>query len=110
MVHFPELSLFPGGEGCYGRLPGIRMHREGILFDNKFGLFREFLQHLLEEGLKPRTVRSLVIIINGNSDGSVLGPLKREATHVDLVNRFEHDDLQRFLLAARDRECVSSWY
>lgn len=102
VVHFPELSLFPGGEGCYGRLPGIIVHRKGILFDYKFDVFREFLQHLLEEGIKPRAVGSLVIVINSDGDRSVFGPLKWEATHVDLINAFERYDLKHFFRATRN--------
>ncbi len=100
MVHLPELPLFASSEGCRGCLPSIAVHGERILFDYQFNFFREFLQHLLKEGLKPRTVRSLVIIKNGNGDGSVLGPLRREPTHIDLVDAFEQYDLDTFVRAA----------
>jgi hypothetical protein len=78
------------------------VHRKGILFDYKFDVFREFLQHLLEEGIKPRAVGSLVIVINSDGDRSVFGPLKWEATHVDLINAFERYDLKHLFRATRN--------
>ena len=108
MVHFPELPLFVRSEGCEGRLPGVRVHRKGILLDYQLNFFGELLQHLLEEGLKPRTVRSLVIIINGNGDGSVSRPFKWKPTHIDLVDALEQYDLETFFCAARNRERIPS--
>ena len=70
-MDLPELPLFPcrqGGDSC---LPCITVHRKGKVFHDKFHIVRVFLQHLPEEGLKPRTVRSLIVIEDGNGNGSV---------------------------------------
>jgi len=70
-MDLPELSLFPccqGGDGC---LSCITVHRKGKVLYDKFHIVRVFLQHLLEEGLKPRAVGSLIIIEDDNGNSSV---------------------------------------
>jgi len=108
MVHFPELPLFVGGEGSHGCLPRVAVHGEGILLDHQFDFLREFLQHLLEEGLKPRTVGSLVIVKDGNGDGSVRGSLERQPAHIDLIDALEQYDLETLIRAARNGQCIRS--
>ncbi len=76
---FPELPLFSRGQGGDGRIPCICVHLKGKVFYDKLHIVRVFLQHLPEEGLKPRAVRSLVVIENDNGNRSVLGALKRQA-------------------------------
>jgi hypothetical protein len=102
VMHLPKLLLLGCSERCYGCLPRVRMHREGVLLNDKLNLFRELLQHLLEEGLKPRTVWSLVVVVNGDGYGRILGSFVWKAAYVDLINAFEHDHLQHLLLAARN--------
>jgi hypothetical protein len=61
------------------------MHRKGELFHNKFHIVRVFLQHLPEEGLKPRAARSLIVTKDDYGDGGVRGAFKRQSRHVNLM-------------------------
>jgi len=106
-MDFPELPLFPcrqGGDGC---LPCITVHLKGKVFHDKFHIVRVFLQHLPEEGLKPRAVGSLIVIEDDNGDRSVLGAFKRKARHINLINGFKKNDLEGFLRTARNGEHIS---
>ena len=49
------------------------------MFDNEVYLIRIFIQHLLEERLEPRTIRSLVITEDGNGDRRIGRPFQRQA-------------------------------
>ncbi len=48
------------------------------VFDNGVYFIRIFIQHLLEERLKPRTIRSLIIAKDGNGDRRIGRPLQRQ--------------------------------
>jgi len=41
------------------------------MFDHQFDVIRMFIQHLLEERLEPRTVRSLIVAENHDGDRSI---------------------------------------
>jgi len=53
-----------------------------------------FLQHLPEEGFKPRAVGSLIVIEDDNGDDSVWRSFKWQARHVNLVNSFKKNYLE----------------
>lgn len=38
------------------------------MFDHQFDVFRMFIQHLSDERIKPRTVRSLIVAENHDGD------------------------------------------
>ncbi len=59
---------------------------KGNIFNNKFHIFRIFLQHLLEERLKLCAGGSLIVTKDGNGDGSVWGSLKRQSRHINFMN------------------------
>ena len=105
-MDFPKLALLPCGECGYGCLPGIIVARKGKVFNHQFHIIRVFLQHLLEVGLKPRTVGSLIVIENGNGDRSLLRPFKRQARQVKLINGFKPNNLEGILRTARKAEQI----
>lgn len=105
-VDFPELPLFPCRQGSDGCLPCITVHRKGKVFHDKFHIIRIFLQHLPEEGLKPRAVGSLIVIENDNSNRGVLGTFKRKTCHINLINGFKKNDLEGFLGSTCDGEHI----
>ena len=58
-------------EGMYGG--------KGEVFKDQLDLLGIFLQHLLEQRLEPRTVRSLIIAKNGDDNRCALGALIRQS-------------------------------
>ena len=108
-MHLPELPLSPCSECCSGRFSCKSMHWEWEVFHNKFHIFRIFLQHLLEEGFKPRTVGSLIVSKNGNCNGGVSRSFKRQPRHINLMNDFNKNDLKGFFCTARYGEHIGSW-
>jgi hypothetical protein len=105
-MDFPKLPLFPCGQGGRSRLPCITVHRKGKVFHDKFHITLVFLQHLPEEGLKPRAVGSLIVIKDDNSDQSVWGAFIRQARHVNFINRFKKNELEGLLRTARNGEHI----
>ena len=67
------------------------------MFNNEFHIVRIFLQHLPEDGLKPRAVGSLVIIESNDGDRGVLRAFKWQARHVNLMNDLKQNDLESLL-------------
>ncbi len=105
-MHFPELPLFSCCQSGNGRFPCIAVHREGKVLGHKLHVPRVSLRHLPEEGLKPRAVRSLIIIEDYNGDPRILWPSKRRTGHVNLIQRFKKNNLDGFLCTARNDERV----
>ena len=70
IMKLPEFSLAPGSQSCYSRCGGILVTAKRKIF--KYHGYRVwiFLEHLLEERRKPRTVRSLKIAEHGNDHRS----------------------------------------
>ena len=75
----PEFALSVGRQrnGC--RPAGKFVALERKMFDNDVYLTRIFIQHLLEERLKPRTIRSLVIAKDRNGHRRIGRPFQRQA-------------------------------
>jgi hypothetical protein len=67
---FPELSLFAGGQGGLGCRLCQLVVLEGEVLEDQSDFLGVFLEHLLEEGDKPRAVRSLEIIEDGDGHRS----------------------------------------
>ncbi len=76
------------------------------MFHHKLHLARVFLQHLPEEGFKPRTVQSLVVDKDGNDNRRVRRPPERSPLQVEFVNLIEPDQPEGFLATAGDSEPV----
>jgi hypothetical protein len=95
IVKLPELALGvrrQGGDGC---LHGKFVAAKGEILEDELDLLRVFLQHLLEERIEPRTVRSLVVAEDGNGYRGVLRAFEGKAGNIDFKNRFPLNDLQR---------------
>ena len=74
----PKFAL-PVGCQRNGRRPSRKLVvGQWKMFDNKVYFIRVFIQHLLEERLKPRTIRSLVITEDRNGDRRIRRPLQRQ--------------------------------
>ena len=67
-MDLPKLALLCCCKCSIGCLSRIIMHLKWKVFDNEFNISRVFLQHLPEDGFKPRTVGSLVVIEDSNGD------------------------------------------
>jgi len=105
-MDLPELSLFSSSQRRNGRLSGKTVHRQRKVFHNQFHFVRIFLQHLLEQGLKPRAVGSLVIRKNGDRNCGVQRSFEWESRQINFKNGFEEEDLEGFLLPAGEGEHI----
>lgn len=97
MVELPEFALFlcRNSRGCC--LPCEFVAIEWKVFEDKFYVLGVFLQHLLEERLKPPTEWSLVITEDNNGNRGVLRTLKGGTGNIDLAAYVELDYLKQFL-------------
>ena len=74
----PKFVLPVGRQRDRCRPAGKLVAIEWKVFDNKAYFIRVFIQHLLEERLKPRTIRSLVITKDRYGDRRIGRPLVRQ--------------------------------
>ena len=96
VVKIPEFSLHVGGQGSLGGFQCKFVVFQGKVFDHQFDLVWIFLQQLLKYRIQPGTVRSLVVIENGNGDRGVFRALEGEAGNLDVKDLHHLDDFYHF--------------
>ena len=65
---------------------------KGEVFKDQLDLLGIFLQHLLEQRLKPRTIRSLIVAKDGDDNRCALGALIRQSRVGKGMHFFELND------------------
>jgi hypothetical protein len=94
-VELPKFPLFRGRESGDGGLAGEIVAREREVFHRQLHLFWIFLQHLLEERLKPRAVGSLIIREDNDDHGGILRSFERPPGHVNGIGKIQEKNLKR---------------
>ena len=108
IVELPELALFLRRMGGDGSRHGKLMVSQREVLEHQLHLVGVFLEHLLEYRHEPGTVRSLEIVEGGDRYWCVGIALERRPGNVDLLDKIQGDDLNRFGGAAGEEEEVLS--
>jgi len=80
------------------------------ILEDKFHFIFILIQHLLEERLKPRAVRSLVVAEDGDGNRGVLGALIWQPPRGKLIHDFEADNLHLIIGTTRSNEGICFFY
>ena len=91
---FPEFSLVVCRQGGLGSRLRQLVVPEGEVLKNQFDLPGVFLEHLLEDGDKPRAVWSLEIIEDGDGHRCTGRPFKGRTCVIELVEQTEGENLK----------------
>lgn len=100
----PEFALPVCRDDCGSSFSGKGMHFEREILEYELYILRIFLQHLLEERLKPRTVRSLIVAEDSDCYRRVFSPLEGHSRDVDSVHNVELDDFHNVTGFARQNK------
>ena len=95
---------------CQSSNSGLMSERmdgsKGEILKDQLDLFGIFLQHLLEQRLEPRTVRSLIVAENSDGNRRFLGTLKWKPGGIKLIHFFELNYLYRIACTVGNHEGI----